>query len=412
LTSKVADFSHDALAYACLGFSIIPTIGKKPFLNTWKRYQIAPMPIEKIPRHFASRSITGLAVVLGGVSGDLCCRDFDDEGAYQAWAAKHPDFASTLPTAKTASGFHVYFRRSGQTTRKLGDGELRGEGSYCLLPPSKHPDGPIYEWIREPSDEIPIVDPTLAGLSQTWGKYTEGTEVQRHRGTEGTDVVGDGGGRKGKNPTSPTAICSIEQAVRAAIPTEKRQNHDFLFRLARALLALQDHWRTEEKLLPNEALSNDVLRNAFDLWHRNAGPLLRPDQTRDEYFLEFLAAWEDARIPLGESSMNQILETARKSSPPDVVFRNGLSDPRIILLVKFCRELQRETGEKPFYLACRTVQQLFNLGSPRTAHRWLKGLHGLKIINTVEKGGPETRKATRFRYLPPLDEVSADNQQG
>ncbi len=185
------------------------------------------------------------------------------------------------------------------------------------------------------------------------------------------------------------------------MPTEKRQNHDFLFRLTRALLALQDHWRTEEKLPPNEALSNDVLRNAFDLWHRNAEPFLKPDQTRDEYFLEFLAAWEDARIPLGESSMNQILETAKKVSPPQVALQ--FADPRIILLVTICRELQRKSGEKPFYLACRTVQQLFDLGSQTTANDWLKGLRRLGILHLVEKGGPVTRKATRFRYLPPLD---------
>ena len=411
MTSKVADFSHHALAYSRLGFSILPINGKRYHGRSWKKYQTTPMPEHEIRHRFSSPSISGLAVVLGQISGDLCCRDFDDEGAYHAWAAEHPDHASTLPTAKTANGFHVYFKTSRQNTRKLGDGELRGERSYCLLPPSKHPDGPIYEWVREPSGQIPFIDPNLAGLSRTWGKYTEGTEVQRHRGSEGTDVVGNRGRRR-KNPTSPTSISSIDQAVSTSIPTEKRQNHDFLFRLARALLALQDHWRTEDKLPPNETLSNDVLRNAFDLWHRNAGPFLRPDQTRDEYFLEFLAAWEDARIPLGEGSMNQILETARKASPPDEVFRNGLSDPRIILLVKFCRELQRASGDGPFYLACRTVQQLFNLGSPRTAHCWLKGLHGLRIINPVEKGGPETRKATRFRYLPPLDEASADNQQG
>jgi hypothetical protein len=49
------------------------------------------------------------------------------------------------------------------------------------------------------------------------------------------------------------------------------------------------------------------------------------------------------------------------------------------------------------------VQALFELPSPSTAHKWLTGLQQLKIIEPEEKGGPETNRATRFRFLPPLD---------
>jgi hypothetical protein len=67
-----------------------------------------------------------VAVILGDVSGNLCCRDFDNAGAYQAWVAQTPDYASTLPTAQTARGFHVYFTATGQATQKLGDGNSIG----------------------------------------------------------------------------------------------------------------------------------------------------------------------------------------------------------------------------------------------------------------------------------------------
>ena len=105
------------------------------------------------------------------------------------------------------------------------------------------------------------------------------------------------------------------------------------------------------------------IAKTFDLWYGQARPYLRLGQAKDEYRMEFLEAWEDVRIPLGEGALNQILETARRASPPQVALRNHLSDPRIVLLVKLCRELQRVNGEEPFYLSVRTVQQLFDVAS-------------------------------------------------
>ena len=407
-------FIQYALEYASKGLSIIPIIGKKPALPSWTKNQMTPMPDHEIRKRFSSPGITGLAVVLGQVSGGLCCRDFDSVEAYETWAAKHPNYASMLPTVQTGRGRHVHFRAKELKTRNLGDGELRGEGSYCLLPPSRHPDGPIYKWLREPSGEIPTIDPDAAGLSQTWTIDTDtqsiqrdrGTEIQRDRGNRGTDVVVGEQNEHfcDKNGNSTHAIRSIEDVVRVSIPRQSHVNHHHLFTLARAMLALQAYLRDQGELGPCEKLSLNCLQKAFDLWYGQAEPHLRPQQTKDEYRMEFLEAWEDVRIPLGEGALDQILEAARRASPPEVVLRNQLSDPRIVLLVKFCRELQRVNGEGPFYLSVRTVQQLFGLASPRTAHGWLKALQVLGILRLVEKGGPEPPKATRFRYLPPLDD--------
>lgn len=169
------------------------------------------------------------------------------------------------------------------------------------------------------------------------------------------------------------------------------------------MLSLQSYERGQGRLQPDESLSRDCLRKAFDLWYSQARFRLRQDQTKDEYFMEFMAAWNDVRVPLGEGSLVDIWNATKEAKPPAVATEN-LSDPRLIRLCTLCRDLQRFNGEKPFYLAVRTVQKLFGLASPRTAHQWMKGLQGLKIIQPVEKGGPETYRATRFRYLPPLDE--------
>jgi Bifunctional DNA primase/polymerase, N-terminal len=75
-----------ALDYAGRGWSIIPTTGKKAS-GLWRPFQTQPAD-EKTLRHlFAQKGITGLAVILGGVSGGLAVRDFDQADAYHARSA-------------------------------------------------------------------------------------------------------------------------------------------------------------------------------------------------------------------------------------------------------------------------------------------------------------------------------------
>jgi replicative DNA helicase len=65
--------------------------------------------------------------------------------------------------AKTGNGVHVYFKMPGgadvrNSAGKVGQGiDVRGTGGYVVIPPSPHPDGGVYEWIkgREPT-ECPI----------------------------------------------------------------------------------------------------------------------------------------------------------------------------------------------------------------------------------------------------------------
>ncbi|MBN2025121.1 MAG: bifunctional DNA primase/polymerase [Pirellulales bacterium] len=148
-----------ALGYAGRGWSVIPIQPgtKRPACYTWKRWQ-TDRPDRATLRRWFARGDVGLAVVLGPVSGGLVARDFDDLDAYRRWAADHADLAATLPTVETARGRHVYFLAGWSRILDLGDGELRGAG-YCLLPPSRHPDGPEYRWsVPLPNGPIPRID--------------------------------------------------------------------------------------------------------------------------------------------------------------------------------------------------------------------------------------------------------------
>ena len=203
---------------------------------------------------------------------------------------------------------------------------------------------------------------------------------------------------------SDRQICSVEQAVEISLPRESHQNHRSLWNLARALLNVQEHLRATGRLLPGEPFPPALRHEAFDLWHTNARSFLRPEESRDDYFIEFLEACVYARTPCGESRMDEILEKCQKLSPPEIAVRN-FSDASKILFITFCRELQRKHGREPFFLSCREVQRLFHLKSHTAGARWLNAAVSLGILKPIEKGKLDGRKATTFHYLLPFDHI-------
>ena len=70
----------------------------------------------------------------------------------------------SAPRVKTARGSHLYFAGTDNPTVALTFGELRGIGSYVLIPPSVHPGGAVYEWLTEPYGPLPAHP---AGLTRT-----------------------------------------------------------------------------------------------------------------------------------------------------------------------------------------------------------------------------------------------------
>jgi hypothetical protein len=176
---------------------------------TWKRFQTT-RPSESELRAWFARDRYALAVVLGSVSGGLVCRDFDAMEAFDAWAAEYPKFAKELPTVETGRpGRHVYCRadvdqvrqvsRSGGGIIDLGDGELRGSGGYCLLPPSRHPSGHNYRWLVPLRAPIPFLDLNSCGFLKNFERLVVELLVAMGYGGSLTDAgkavgrTGDGG---------------------------------------------------------------------------------------------------------------------------------------------------------------------------------------------------------------------------
>ena len=198
------DLYAEAVARVKCGWSIIPVrnnpkTGRKEAACKWTPFQKEPPTVDKVRSLFKQGGLTGLAVILGRVSGGLYARDFDIVESYQRWAKAYPDLATTPPTYETGRGFQVLaYRPTPCKTNDLGDGELRGANSYSVLPPSLHPSGRRYQWVVASPDVRVTVDPVAAGLARSWlpehpeEQTSRGTERQRIRETEKRRITGGG----------------------------------------------------------------------------------------------------------------------------------------------------------------------------------------------------------------------------
>jgi hypothetical protein len=205
------------------------------------------------------------------------------------------------------------------------------------------------------------------------------TESQRNRETDVTEAIA----------YSSVSVClclTIDDAIQLALPSKIHQNNDRLFTLARAVKNLEIQ---SAKFTPAQ------LREVFSRWFTRAAEFLRPEQTREDYMIQFLNAYASAKVPLGEGVISQAWKLAQEKPLPPEALEN-FEDSKLRLVVALCRELQIIAGQGPFYLSARTVQQLLKQEGHATAARWLRSLCVLQILTEIEKGSGV--RASRYRF--------------
>ena len=114
----------------------------------------------------------------GDHPGDGGCRRVHDDGPCTCarYAGVPPDVAlerllAILPydvaVVRTARGYHItFFTALSVPPGKLPEygAEIYGNGQALHIPPSVHPTGWRYAWVREPGDALPVVDLAALGL--------------------------------------------------------------------------------------------------------------------------------------------------------------------------------------------------------------------------------------------------------
>ena len=181
-------------------------------------------------------------------------------------------------------------------------------------------------------------------------------------------------------------VRTLEDLFRCSLPTKRQENNKLLFLLARGVKALEAQ---EGKVTGKQ------LQNVFDQWHARATDFLRPGQTKEEYFVEFLNAYQRAKFPLGGKAIAQAWKLAQEQPLPSEALQ--FENPRLRLLVAFCRQLQILNGSEPFFLSCRVCQGVLEQESHTTAAKWLQALCAMRIIKEIEKG--KNLRSSRYRYL-------------
>ncbi len=387
-----------ATDYARRGWSVIPVgLNKKPTLRAWKAQQSVRTDPKDVPAWFKKlRGVAGVGIILGEVSGGLYVRDFDEAAEYERWAKAYPQHAQTMPTVKTARGFHVYGRWKGVKTKDFGTGELRSEGLYVCAPPSTHASGAVYSWLVPlPVGDVPDVDPKAAGLAQAWGETLQPCATER---TERTERPRDGAhGADGANRDTEhieaishtsfdeKTLAMVEDAINRTLPPMHGKRNKHVFRFARALKgipALRDI--TRENLA--------ILRPFVHEWFTRALPRII---TKDfgTTWGEFGYGWGRVKFPEGEDAVAKALERAEGTEPP-LWSKDYSSTHR--LLASLCRELQRAARDGPFFLSNELAGDLLEVDKG-TANRWFHAFINDGTLVIVEP--PSTGKATRYRYV-------------
>ncbi len=263
----------------------------------------------------------------------------------------------TLPTVQTARGFHVYGQLDEEAFADLGNGELRADsGHYVLLPPSVHPGGQVYSWVHPlPRDGAPF---RLLPSS-----------------------LREEGPRQTQQPKQHIACVpqAAVDATEATLPNGPGQRNRKVFDLARRL-----------KGIAGLDTSLAVLKAIVIEWHRRALPVIR---TKDfaETWSDFQTAWLAVKTPHG-TTVRAAYDAARRA--PQVPIDDSAD---LGVLATLCRNLSKAAGGRPFYLSCRTVEELFGV-SRMTAWRWLRALQFYGVIESVKTGTLKGLRATTWRY--------------
>lgn len=144
---KLSRLGTAALGYAKHGIPVFPCEpqGKAPLTgNGFKDATTDPARIVEWWTATPNANIGGVVGAAGYVVVDC---DDPERGEPQARALGL--LAEPAPTVTTGRGWHRYYRANGTAVRpqRLSEGlEIKGQGGYFILPPSRHPTGALYRW--------------------------------------------------------------------------------------------------------------------------------------------------------------------------------------------------------------------------------------------------------------------------
>jgi len=183
-TAEPVNVLQIARLYLEKGLSVIPLKprGKEPLIP-WKQYQERLPTEEELERWFGNEKEANVGIVTGRVSRNLVVIDFDSEVKFKKFVERLKSARKGLQIAisntwivKTGKGYHVYLRLPNaelvpRTKVRLAEGiDLKAEGGYVVAPPSVHPSGKRYEFVKVENEALgpPDVDEPATLTEEEW----------------------------------------------------------------------------------------------------------------------------------------------------------------------------------------------------------------------------------------------------
>jgi hypothetical protein len=206
--------------------------------------------------------------------------------------------------------------------------------------------------------------------------------------------VSEGQGLNGEIGKELQQLAARNACTRSGDRAERKR-----FKLARDVRAV-------EKKIGRE-LTTAELRLTCDEWERASLPFL--DWNDDDHFAMFLAELTKVRVPTGEGdTFNRALENVSKLQDSDLPVIPRCPDARKAwrkLAALHC-EMSRLCGNNIYFLSYRHAAKACKELDHQSAHTITLALARVGVIQIVRKGkaGPNSRKATEFRYLLPQAE--------
>lgn len=138
-----------ALKYRRMGFSVIPIApkGKEPLIP-WKEFQQRKASEQEIRGWWKKWPLANVGIVTGKISA-IAVVDLDGpEGIHQAEVLG----LTSSNRSVTGKGFHLWYQHPGGTVansvRSYPGVDIRADGGFVLAPPSIHPNGKRYRWLK------------------------------------------------------------------------------------------------------------------------------------------------------------------------------------------------------------------------------------------------------------------------
>lgn len=140
--------------YVDLGWSVLPVKpeDKRPYMTNWLQYTRAKASKQTVLNWFNGLTNAGVGVVTGRVS-NMVVLDIESDCPYPI-----EDLLRRYPTqmySKTGSGgYHLFYQYPTHVVRvanRVGifeRADLRADGGFIVLPPTIHPSGNRYEWLK------------------------------------------------------------------------------------------------------------------------------------------------------------------------------------------------------------------------------------------------------------------------